>query len=57
LVRRDLWASLAALTGDATLREFLNQHTDQIVYLNVDRPSVLMDLDTPDEYQRQKPGL
>jgi len=56
LVRRDLWASMAALPADANLRQFLNQHTDQIEYLNVDTPSILMDLDTPEDYQRLKPN-
>jgi molybdenum cofactor cytidylyltransferase len=56
LVFRDLWESLASLPADASLRQFLNQHADQIDYLNVDTPSVLMDLDTPEDYRRQKPN-
>jgi molybdenum cofactor cytidylyltransferase len=56
LVRRDLWQSLAGLPADANMRQFLNRHVEQIEYLNVDTPSVLMDLDTPEDYQRQKPN-
>jgi molybdenum cofactor cytidylyltransferase len=55
LVRRDLWQSLSSLAADANLRQFLNLHKDQIEYLNVDSTSVLMDLDTPEEYQKQRP--
>ncbi len=56
LVDRSLWPELLALPAEATLRQFLNQHAAEIHYLNVDTPSVLMDLDTPEEYDRQKPG-
>ena len=33
----------------STLREFISQHPYQIV--NVDCPGVLMDIDTPEDYQ------
>lgn len=55
LVSRDLLPELLVLPEDATLRQFLNAHTDAIYYLNVDNSSVLMDLDTPAEYEQQKP--
>ena len=56
LVSRHLIPELMALPQDATLRQFLNLHSDSITYLNVDSASVLMDLDTPAEYEKQKPG-
>ena len=56
LVRRDLWPELLSLPAHASLRVFLNAHASDIVYLNVESPSVLMDLDTPEDYARQKPG-
>jgi molybdenum cofactor cytidylyltransferase len=55
LVRKDLWESLRSLPAEATMRTFINQHADQIEYLNVDTSSILMDLDTPEDYSRQKP--
>ena len=57
LVTEALWAELLSLPATATLRQFLNQHAGEIHYLNVDSPSILMDLDTPEEYARQKPGF
>jgi molybdenum cofactor cytidylyltransferase len=55
LVRTDLAPELLALPEDATMRDFLNAHTDSIDYLNVDTASVLLDLDTPEDYEQQKP--
>jgi len=55
LVSIQLLPDLLALPEDATLRHFLNTHTELISYLNVDSSSVLMDLDTPAEYEQQKP--
>ena len=55
LVSREMLPELLALPADATLRQFLNAHADAIAYLNVDTPSVLMDLDTPADYEKQKP--
>jgi molybdenum cofactor cytidylyltransferase len=55
LVERKLWKSILELRYDCTLRDFLNQYADQIDYLMVDTPSVLRDLDTPQDYQSQRP--
>jgi molybdenum cofactor cytidylyltransferase len=55
LVDRRLWKSILELRSDCTMRDFLNQCADQIDYLMVDTSSVLQDLDTPKDYQRQRP--
>jgi molybdenum cofactor cytidylyltransferase len=55
LVERKLWNDIFELQPASTLRDFLNRYADQIDYLNVVTPSVLRDLDTPQEYQRQRP--
>ena len=55
LVGRRLWTDLLLLQPPATLREFLNDHADQIHYVSLATASVLKDLDTPDEYERQRP--
>jgi molybdenum cofactor cytidylyltransferase len=56
LIKKSLWEDLASLDKSATLRQFLNQHAAQIEYQNVDSDSVLMDLDTPEDYARSQPG-
>jgi molybdenum cofactor cytidylyltransferase len=55
LVERKLLKSILELRSDRTLRDFLNQNADQIDYLVVDTPSVLLDLDTPQDYHSQRP--
>jgi len=54
LVQRDLWGKLLALKSPATLRDFLNEQTSEIFYIEADQ-TILKDLDTPDEYQRERP--
>jgi molybdenum cofactor cytidylyltransferase len=52
---RGLWAGLLALRPPATLRDFLNQ-AGALHYAPVDSASILADLDTPEEYARQRPS-
>lgn len=56
LVAHGLWPEIISLSGVQTLRDFLNDHAQEIQYLNVDSPSILMDLDTPEDYRRNHPG-
>lgn len=56
LLQRELWAELLDLPAEASLRVLLNRHADEIHYLNVNTPSVLMDLDTPEDYARSRPA-
>jgi molybdenum cofactor cytidylyltransferase len=56
LLDRSLWQEALALTNPATLRDFLNQQASRIHYVSVDSPSILMDLDTPDDYAALRPG-
>lgn len=54
LVQRELWGELLALKAPETLRDFLNAHVDEILYVEADQ-TILKDLDTPDDYQRERP--
>ena len=54
LVQRNLWEQILALEPPLTLRDFLNAHAGDILYVEADQ-SILKDLDTPEEYQREKP--
>lgn len=51
LLRRDLWPEVLALRAPHTMRDFLNQHSAEIIYTEADQ-SVLQDLDTLEEYQK-----
>jgi molybdenum cofactor cytidylyltransferase len=56
LVARPLWQEILELQPPETPRDFLNSHAHKIQYVNVDTPTVLADLDTPDDYQNSRPG-
>jgi molybdenum cofactor cytidylyltransferase len=55
LVSRSLWGEVLALKPSETLRDFLNGHADEIQYVNMDTPTVLADLDTPEDYEKSRP--
>lgn len=55
LVERSLWKGITDLPEGLTLRDFLNQHNELIHYIPVNTPSILSDIDTPDEYSKQRP--
>ncbi|RLT43030.1 MAG: nucleotidyltransferase family protein [Chloroflexi bacterium] len=49
---RTLWAELLELPADGSLRELLNQHSAEIVYVDVDTDAIRRDMDEWGEYQR-----
>ncbi len=54
LVTRELWGDILSLRSPETPRDFLNQHTSAIAYISVDTPTILQDIDTPDDYLRSR---
>jgi molybdenum cofactor cytidylyltransferase len=55
LIDRSLWRTVNELRHPDTLRDFLNTHASFIHYLVVDTPSVIEDIDTPEEYLMSLP--
>ena len=55
LLARSLWQEVLDLPLAGTLRDFLRLRNDWIDYLPVESDSILQDLDTPEDYARQKP--
>jgi len=55
LVARSLWKELLEMSLSNTPRDFLNTHASDIQYVNVDTPSILADLDTPEDYRASRP--
>lgn len=51
LLPRWLWDEIRA--GENTLRDVLAAHRPETVFVTVETPTVLADLDTPEEYERQ----
>jgi molybdenum cofactor cytidylyltransferase len=54
LIERSLWPLVLGLKPPQTLMDFLNTCAAQILYVETDQ-TVLKDMDTPEEYQREKP--
>lgn len=55
IVRRELWTEITALGSDQTMRQVINRHAAEIHHVVVERDSILKDLDTPQDYEREKP--
>jgi molybdenum cofactor cytidylyltransferase len=55
LIEKSLWPDILNLTPPATMRDFFQQHHTMISYLEVDTASVLSDLDTPEDYEKNRP--
>lgn len=55
LVARKLWDEVIAMQSAQTPRDFLNAHAKDIHYVEMDTPTILADLDTPEEYLKFKP--
>jgi molybdenum cofactor cytidylyltransferase len=56
LIERSLWQDILKLRPPATLRDFLQSFEGSIDYQVVDTPTILKDLDTPEDYARDKPA-
>lgn len=54
LVSRLLWQAILDLPATTTARQFLNASTGIVEYVDADE-SILQDVDTPDDYVRQRP--
>lgn len=54
LVDHSFWPSILALTPPATMRNFVQENAKSIHYLNVTTPTILADLDTPEDYERSR---
>lgn len=54
LVARPLWDEILTIKPPKTLRDFLKKHSREIHYVIADNPSVLADLDTPEDYAKNK---
>jgi len=51
LVARSLWGEFLEMSPGLTPRDFLDAHAKTIHYVNVESPSILADLDTPEDYR------
>ncbi len=54
LASRSLWPEILALPPSTTPRQFLDNYAGRVTYVAADE-SILQDLDTPEDYNRQRP--
>jgi CTP:molybdopterin cytidylyltransferase MocA len=50
-VARSLWDAILDMRAPESPREFLKQHSGAIRYVEVETPTILQDLDTPEDYK------
>jgi molybdenum cofactor cytidylyltransferase len=55
LIGRIFWNEILELQRGQSLRTFLERHSKEIEYQNVETASILMDLDTPEDYATYAP--
>ena len=55
LVEKSLWQELLEIKSPKTPRDFLNKFSDEIDYVEVTTPTILADLDTPEDYNTSHP--
>lgn len=51
LIDRCHWAEILQMRHPQTLRDFFNTHAGDVLYVDADE-SILLDLDTPDDYEK-----
>ena len=56
LVSRELWSDLLALKNPRTMHDFIEVNREKITYQVINNPGILQDLDTPEDYEKYKPG-
>ena len=55
LLARSLWNEILELRSPSTPRDILNKYSNAIHYVTVDTPTILADLDTPEDYRNSHP--
>jgi molybdenum cofactor cytidylyltransferase len=55
LIARELWNEILQMKAPDSLRDFLNRHAHEIHYIELNTPTILQDLDTPEDYLKSHP--
>lgn len=55
LIGRMQWSEILGMRAPETMRDFLNRHKEEVLYVECDSPTILQDLDTPEDYLKYKP--
>jgi molybdenum cofactor cytidylyltransferase len=57
LAARGIWDDILRMRKTDTMRDFLKKHHKEIQYVECDTPTILQDLDTPEDYLKYQPPL
>lgn len=55
IVDRSLWPEILNIQASGTLRDVIQAHQKEIEYVTVEQDNILSDLDTPEDYDRDRP--
>jgi molybdenum cofactor cytidylyltransferase len=55
VVGREFWEEILGMSEPESPREFLNRHAADISYVDLDSPTIMQDLDTPEDYLKSRP--
>ena len=55
LVARESWNAILQMHAPDSPRDFLKRHNREIHYVDIDSPTILQDLDTPEDYLKSHP--
>lgn len=55
IIQRDLFQEILDISPPATLRDFIKNHEKDIQYKVVKDPAILLDMDTPEDYEKLRP--
>jgi len=55
LIAREHWGEVLEMREPKSMRDFLNSHKDEILYVESNSPGILQDIDTPEDYLKYKP--
>lgn len=55
VIAKNLWSEVLGMHAPESMRDFLHKHNNDILYVENSTPSILQDLDTPEDYLKYKP--
>jgi molybdenum cofactor cytidylyltransferase len=57
LAARAIWDEILLMREPETMRDFLKKHNKEINYVECPTPTILQDVDTPEDYLKYKPPM
>jgi molybdenum cofactor cytidylyltransferase len=55
LIAKEFWNEVLQMRAPESMRDFLHKHENDVLYVEHETSSILLDLDTPEDYLKYKP--